>query len=83
MVTKDAEHKFDLSLQLGDLKTAYNIALENEVISKYSKISVLIFRFLPMIYSLSVKIEFFFGDRGHSVTVVLSNAVTLAFKGVL
>jgi coatomer subunit beta' len=35
VVTKDAEHKFDLSLQLGDLKTAYNIALENEVISKY------------------------------------------------
>ena len=55
----------------------------NSAFSKYSKISVLIFRFLPMIYSLSVKIEFLFGGRGHSVTVVLSNAVTLAFKGVL
>ena len=31
VVTKDAEHKFDLALQLGDLKTAYNIAVESDV----------------------------------------------------
>jgi coatomer subunit beta' len=30
-VTNDSEHKFDLALQLGDLKTAYQIAKESDV----------------------------------------------------
>ena len=30
-VTCDPEHKFDLSLQLGDLKTCYQLAMEAEV----------------------------------------------------
>ena len=30
-VTFDPEHKFELALQLGDLKTAYEIAKETEV----------------------------------------------------
>ena len=30
-VTCDPEHKFELSVQLGDLKTAYQIAKELEV----------------------------------------------------
>ena len=30
-VTCDPEHKFELSLQLGDLKTAYQLASETEV----------------------------------------------------
>ena len=32
-VTCDPEHKFELALQLGDLKTAYSIALEQDVSS--------------------------------------------------
>jgi len=39
-VTFDPEHKFELALQLGDLKTAYQIAKETEVrvlSSKFSK----------------------------------------------
>jgi coatomer subunit beta' len=35
VVTKDAEHKFELALQLGDLKTAYNIAVENDSEQKW------------------------------------------------
>ena len=34
-VTHDSEHKFDLSLQLGDLKTAYQIAKETESEQKW------------------------------------------------
>lgn len=30
-VTCDSEHKFELALQLGDLKTAYTIVKESEV----------------------------------------------------
>jgi len=30
-VTCDPEHKFELALQLGDLKTAYQLAKESEV----------------------------------------------------
>lgn len=31
-VTNDPEHKFDLALQLGDLRVAYQIAKETEVV---------------------------------------------------
>ena len=41
-VTCDPEHKFELALQLGDLKTAYSIALEQDVSSVYNLISLLV-----------------------------------------
>jgi len=34
-VTCDPEHKFELALQLGDLKTAYQLAKETEVIQYF------------------------------------------------
>lgn len=34
-VTNDPEHKFDLALQLGDLRVAYQIAKETEVVFTY------------------------------------------------
>jgi len=34
-VTCDPEHKFELALQLGDLKVAYQLAKETEVIQHF------------------------------------------------
>jgi len=43
-VTTDPEHKFELSLQLGDLKTAYHIARESESQQKWKQLADLAIR---------------------------------------
>lgn len=39
-VTADPEHKFELAIALGDMKVAYTLAKEAEVIWTYLEISV-------------------------------------------
>lgn len=39
MVTQDLEHKFDLAIQLGDLKIAYEIACESESEQKWKQLA--------------------------------------------
>ena len=43
-MTTDPEHKFELSLQLGDLKTAYHIARESESVQKWKQLADLAIR---------------------------------------
>ena len=49
-VTCDPEHKFELSLQLGDLKVAYQIAKESEVRSEDKKYFLAVLTFSLCVY---------------------------------
>ncbi|CAG5125898.1 unnamed protein product [Candidula unifasciata] len=40
-VTTDLDHKFDLAIQLGDLKTAYSIARQHDLSDKWKQLAVL------------------------------------------
>ena len=48
-VSCDTEHKFDLALQLGELKTAYSLAVESEVGGKSGDLLVIKLRLRLMI----------------------------------